>query len=100
MQDIILEKEKVKVKVKLYAEEQSIEVEPGDTLLQAAMSAGLDPPFSCQLGVCATCKALLLSGKVTMDERDALTDSEIEEGYILTCQSHPLTEDVSIDYDF
>ncbi len=94
-----IENQKRTVKIKLYAEEHSFDVEPDETVLIAAMSAGLDPPFSCQLGACATCRAMLKSGKVIMDERDALTDSEIEEGYILTCQSHPVTDDCYIDYD-
>ena len=94
-----LEFQKRKVKIKLYAEEQSFDVEPDETILQAAMNEGLDPPFSCQIGICTTCRAMLKSGKVQMDERDGLTDDEIDEGYILTCQSHPLTDDVYVDYD-
>ncbi len=88
------------VKVRLYGEENTITVEPDESILQAAMSAGLEPPFSCQIGACSTCRAKLLSGKVHMDETEALTDEDIDEGFILTCQSHPLTDDVSVDYDF
>ncbi len=88
-----------KVKIILYSEESEFEVEPDETVLTAAQREGQDPPFSCQIGACSTCRAKLLSGKVYMDERDSLTDEEIEEGYILTCQSHPLTDDVVIDYD-
>ena len=87
------------IKIKLYGEEHELNVEAGETVLLTAMREGYDPPFSCQLGACSTCRAKLLSGKVYMDERDALTDEDINEGYILTCQSHPLTDDVSIDYD-
>ena len=87
------------VKINLYFEESSFEVEADDSILQAAMNAGLEPPFSCQIGACATCRAKLIKGKVSMDERDALTDEEIEEGWILTCQAHPLTDDVYIDFD-
>ena len=68
-------------------------------MLTAAQREGQDPPFSCQIGACSTCRAKLISGKVYMDERDSLTDEEIEEGYVLTCQAHPLTDDVVIDYD-
>ena len=88
-----------KVKIILYSEESQFEVEPDETVLTAAQREGQDPPFSCQIGACSTCRAKLKSGKVFMDERDSLTDEEIEEGYILTCQSHPLTDDVVIDYD-
>ena len=94
-----LEFQKRTVKIKLYAEEHSFDVEPDETILQAAMNEGLDPPFSCQLGICTTCKAMLKSGKVEMEERDGLTDDEIEEGFVLTCQSHPITNDVYVDYD-
>lgn len=87
------------VKIILYGEEHSFDVEPDETVLTAAQREGLDPPFSCQIGACSTCRAKIISGKVFMDERDSLTDSEIAEGYILTCQSHPLTENVIIDYD-
>lgn len=88
-----------KVKIMLYGEEAIIDVEPDEPILTAAMRQGLQPPFSCQVGACATCRALLRNGKVSMDEDEALTQSEIDKGYILTCQSHPLTDDVEIDYD-
>jgi ring-1,2-phenylacetyl-CoA epoxidase subunit PaaE len=88
------------VKIKLYGEEHSIEVEDGENILQAAFRAGLDPPFSCQVGVCGSCMAKLEKGKVIMDERDALTDDEIEQGFILTCQSHPTTDDCYVNYDY
>lgn len=87
------------VKIRLYGEIYNYEVEPDETVLTAAMREGYDPPFSCQIGACSTCRAKLISGKVLMDERDSLTDDEIEDGFILTCQSHPLTDDVFIDYD-
>jgi ring-1,2-phenylacetyl-CoA epoxidase subunit PaaE len=89
----------MQAKIILYTEEHTIDVEPGETILTAAMRHGLEPPFSCQIGACATCRAKILNGKVIMDERDALTDDEIEDGFILTCQSHPVTDDVFIDYD-
>jgi ring-1,2-phenylacetyl-CoA epoxidase subunit PaaE len=92
--------EKRIVKIRLYGEEHRIEVAPDEPILTAAFRAGLDPPFSCQIGICGTCMAKLRSGKVKMDERDALTNSDIEQGFILTCQSHPLTDDCYIDYDY
>ncbi len=87
------------VKVRLYGEEKTIEVEADESILQAAFRAELDPPFSCQVGVCGSCMAMLETGNVLMDERDALTDDEIEKGYILTCQSHPITDDCYVNYD-
>lgn len=83
----------------MYGARQAITVQPDQSVLEAAIDAGADPPFACQVGACCTCRAKLTSGKVTMDDREALTDEEIDEGYILTCQSHPLTADCVVDYD-
>lgn len=88
------------VKVKLYGETFEISVDSDETILLAAFRAGLEPPFSCQIGICGSCSAHLISGKVEMDECDALTDEEIQKGIILTCQSHPITDDCYIDYDY
>jgi ring-1,2-phenylacetyl-CoA epoxidase subunit PaaE len=71
----------------------------GDSILDAAIEFGIDAPYSCKGAVCCTCRAKVLEGKVTMDANFALTDHEVEQGYILTCQSHPLTERVVLDYD-
>jgi len=71
----------------------------GENILDAAMAAGLDVPFSCKGGVCATCKARLLSGEVDMDINHALSAEEVAAGYILTCQAHPLSESVAVDFD-
>lgn len=71
----------------------------GDAILDAAIDAGVDAPFSCKGAVCATCRAKLMEGKVNMTINYALTDDEVADGYILTCQSHPLTPVVIVDYD-
>ena len=71
----------------------------GENLLDAGLNNGIDLPFSCKGGVCATCKARLIEGKVDMDLNQALGPDEIEKGFILTCQSHPISEKVVIDYD-
>lgn len=71
----------------------------GDDILESAMQHGLDLPFSCKGGVCATCKAKVISGEVRMDRNYCLTDKEVEEGMILTCQSHPISAHVEVDYD-
>lgn len=71
----------------------------GDTILNELDSHGVDAPYSCRGGVCSTCKAKILEGAATMDNNMSLTDSEIEEGYILTCQAHPASEKVVISYD-
>ena len=71
----------------------------GDTILDAAMNAGADVPFSCKGGVCCVCKAKVLEGKVTMDQNYSLSEDEVAEGFVLGCQSHPLSEKVVIDFD-
>jgi ring-1,2-phenylacetyl-CoA epoxidase subunit PaaE len=71
----------------------------GDTILEAAARAGANLPFACKGGVCATCRAKLVEGRVEMDANYALEPEEIEAGYILTCQSHPKTHKVVVDFD-
>ncbi|MEO6314917.1 MAG: 2Fe-2S iron-sulfur cluster-binding protein [Chitinophagaceae bacterium] len=71
----------------------------GETILDAALKLGADLPFACKGGVCATCRAKLISGEVIMDNNYALDDEEIKNGYILTCQSHPRAEKINIDFD-
>jgi len=60
---------------------------------------GCHLPFSCKGGVCATCKARLLEGEVDMDLNQALRPEELEQGFILTCQSHPISTRVVVDFD-
>jgi ring-1,2-phenylacetyl-CoA epoxidase subunit PaaE len=71
----------------------------GPTILEAAIAAGADLPYACRAGVCASCRAKLVKGKVTMDQNYALADEELEEGFILACQSHPDSEKLVIDFD-
>ena len=71
----------------------------GDAILDAAIDAGVDAPFSCKGAVCATCRAKVKEGKVEMAMNYALTDDEVASGYILTCQSHPASPVVVVDYD-
>ncbi len=89
-----------KVTVTLGGTQKDIEVpEKGKSILQSALDQGLDAPFSCQGAVCSTCVAKLQSGSVDMDNNFILTDGELEDGFILTCQSHPTSAEVSISYD-
>lgn len=71
----------------------------GDTILDAALQAGIDPPYSCAGGACGTCKAKVMLGCAVMDQNHVLDEAEIEEGFVLTCQAHPVTREVRIDYD-
>lgn len=71
----------------------------GSTLLDAAMRAGADLPFSCKGGVCSTCKAKILEGEVEMEVNYGLEPDEVAAGYVLTCQSHPKTKRVVVSFD-
>jgi ring-1,2-phenylacetyl-CoA epoxidase subunit PaaE len=71
----------------------------GHSILDAALKQGADLPYACKGGVCCTCKARLLEGEVEMDENWGLEPDEVAAGYILTCQSHPRTERVVVDFD-
>ncbi len=71
----------------------------GKSLLEAVLDAGLDAPYSCKGGVCCSCKAKILNGSAGMTMNFSLTDEEIKEGYILTCQAHPGSEELTISYD-
>lgn len=71
----------------------------GENILDAATAAGVDVPYSCKGGVCATCKARVLEGEVEMDLNHALGAAEVKAGYVLTCQAHPLSERVVLDFD-
>ena len=72
---------------------------PGDTILETARRGGLQPPFSCEAGNCATCMALLHEGSATMRTNNALTPDEVEEGWVLTCQALPHGPTVTVEYE-
>lgn len=72
---------------------------PGEAVLFAAKRIGLDAPYSCQNGSCSTCRAKLISGKVHMHVNFALNADNLAQGFILTCQSRPLTEELVVNYD-
>jgi ferredoxin-NADP reductase len=87
------------VTVILGGKKAAIKYQPGDTVLETARRGGLRPPFSCEAGNCATCMAFLKEGHVTMRANNALTPEEVEEGWILTCQSLPSGERVTVEYE-
>ncbi len=70
-----------------------------DNILDAALAQGADLPYACKGGVCCTCRAKLVEGKVQMDVNYALEEEEVAHGFILCCQSHPVSENVVIDFD-
>lgn len=90
-----------KVTVIVDGDEFNFELDMGGgvSILDAAMDRGADLPFACKGGVCCTCRAKLVEGKVNMEINYSLEEDEIAEGFILTCQSHPLTERIVIDFD-
>ena len=77
----------------------TIPLNSDESILDAAMQQGADVPYACKGGVCCTCKARLIEGEVKMDVHWGLEQEEIEQGFILTCQSHPTTEKVVVDFD-
>lgn len=89
-----------KVKVIIDGRESVLDIPAsGDPVLDVALDAGLDVPYACKGAVCCTCKARVLEGQVEMAMNYALTDEEVEDGYVLTCQTHPRSANVTIDYD-
>ncbi|MGB8402520.1 MAG: fatty acid desaturase [Mycobacterium sp.] len=83
----------------LSGKQQTVDLDAGDTILETALQAGSGAPYSCMGGACGTCRAKLLDGTVEMDNNFALGRSDLDAGYILTCQSHPTSPAVSVDYD-
>ena len=80
-------------------DEYEATLEKGDVILQAALDLGMDAPYSCRGGMCSTCRAKVMDGKAEMKVNSALTDGEVAEGYILTCQAYPTTPTITVDYD-
>ncbi|MEK9756571.1 MAG: 2Fe-2S iron-sulfur cluster binding domain-containing protein [Bacteroidota bacterium] len=88
-----------KVKIICDEIEYNLQMEEDKTILELALENDIDAPYSCQGGICSTCLAKLESGSVEMDNNQILTDDEIQDGYILSCQSRPTSDEVTINYD-
>lgn len=80
-------------------EETTFEMDSKLTILTAALKEGLDAPYSCQGGICSSCLAKVTEGKAMMDKNSILSEAEIKDGFVLTCQAHPITQKITIDYD-
>jgi ring-1,2-phenylacetyl-CoA epoxidase subunit PaaE len=80
-------------------EETSFQMSRKQTILEAALAKDIDAPYSCQGGICSTCIARITEGEATMRQNNILTDGEVEEGLILTCQAQPTTPTIAVDYD-
>jgi ring-1,2-phenylacetyl-CoA epoxidase subunit PaaE len=88
-----------KISVLVDGDTTVFEMSQKQTLLDAALKQGLDAPYSCQGGICSSCLARIISGTAEMKKNSILTDSEIAEGLILTCQAHPTSSTIFVDYD-
>ena len=90
---------KTKITVIVDDEESTFEMSQKQTILEAALDEDIDAPYSCQGGICSSCIARLTEGKATMRQNNILTDGELAEGLILTCQAQPTTPTISVNYD-
>ncbi|MGS2725665.1 2Fe-2S iron-sulfur cluster-binding protein [Psychroserpens sp. BH13MA-6] len=90
---------RTKVTVLLDDETSSFEMSQKQSVLEAALDEDIDAPYSCQGGICSSCIARITEGKATMRQNNILTDGELAEGLILTCQAHPTTPTLFVDYD-
>lgn len=90
---------KSEVTIVLDDEETIFEMDSKNTILASALKEGIDAPYSCQGGICSSCMAKVTEGNAVMDKNSILSDEEINEGIILTCQAHPTTQKITIDYD-
>ncbi len=88
-----------KIKVLVDDQEFEFEMSQEQSILEAALKQDIDAPYSCQGGICSSCIARLTEGKATMRQNNILTDSEVAEGLILTCQAHPSSDTLVVDYD-
>lgn len=85
--------------ITLHGAHHEVPVRAGETIVDAGLRAGLEMPYSCRGGMCCTCRARLMEGKVEMDLNYSLEPWETEAGYVLTCQAHPTTDRVALDFD-
>jgi ring-1,2-phenylacetyl-CoA epoxidase subunit PaaE len=91
--------EAVPLRVTLDGATTTLEMAPGQTVLEAAEAAGLDAPFACRAGVCSTCRCRVTAGEVEMTQNHAIEDDELRDGYVLSCQSHAVRGPIAVDYD-
>jgi len=92
-------KGKTSVSILLDDEKETFKMDKKETILDAALKHNLDVPYSCQGGICSSCIAKVTEGEATMDKNTILSKDEVAQGLILTCQAHPVTDKIAIDYD-
>jgi ring-1,2-phenylacetyl-CoA epoxidase subunit PaaE len=88
-----------KITILVDDDETTFEMSQKQTILEAALKQGVDAPYSCQGGICSSCLARITSGTAVMRKNSILTDSEIAEGLVLTCQAHPTSAEIFVNYD-
>jgi ring-1,2-phenylacetyl-CoA epoxidase subunit PaaE len=89
----------IRLSVQLDGKSHELRMHPHERVLDVALAAGLDLPYSCKGGVCCTCRARVLDGEVAMEKNFTLEDWEVKKGFVLSCQARPMTEHISISYD-
>lgn len=87
------------VTITLSGSTHTVKLAAGETVLESALTNNIDVPYACLGGACGTCKAKITAGAISMEQNFALNTAEVEAGFILTCQSHPTTPTVAVDYD-
>ena len=87
------------VTITLAGADHTVELAPGETVLESALKNDIEAPYACLGGACGTCKAKVTAGEVSMEQNFALNTAEVEAGFVLTCQSRPTTPTVAVDYD-
>ena len=92
-------KESTVVKIKMDGDEFEFKMQKSETVLDSALENDIDLPYSCQSGVCTACQGKLVSGTVEMEVSDGLSDEEIDEGYILCCQSFPTSDHIDVEIE-
>jgi len=90
---------KIKLSVTLDGATRTLDAGPDSSILDLARAGHLDAPYACKAGVCSTCRCRVIEGEVDMRANHALEDYEVEKGYILSCQSFPVSAVVKVDYD-
>lgn len=91
--------EAAEVEIKYEGKKLTFTCQYNETILDAALNAGGDPPYSCLVAACSTCRAMVKIGSIEMKDRDALSDKDIAKGFVLTCQSLPRSKKIILDYD-
>ena len=91
--------EAAEIEIKYEGKKLKFTCQYNETILDAALNAGGDPPYSCLVAACSTCRAMVKTGSIEMKDRDALSDKDIAKGFVLTCQSMPRSKKIILDYD-